>query len=116
LEVATKNEAHKYIAIAHKLLGQVAVARNDLVGGEREFQAALDESQKFPVPVVEWKVYAELGRLKMQSGDSIAAREAFTQASNIVSSIATNIKEDKLRDTFLNSPAVQELQSGGVPV
>ncbi len=52
------------------------------------------------------------GAEKSQSDDSVAAREAFAQAVKIVNSIAANVEEEKLRETFLNSAALQELQNG----
>jgi serine/threonine protein kinase/tetratricopeptide (TPR) repeat protein len=109
LETATRHEAHKYIAVAHKLLGQLAVARGDMAEAERQFAAGLEELRSFSAPLVTWKTYAEIGRMKLQAGDSPGAREAFAQATNILNSIAGSIEEEKLRETFLNSAAVQEV-------
>ena len=54
LETATKFEVHKYIAVAHKLFAEIALAEGDPAKAESEFRRALDEFQKYPVPVVEW--------------------------------------------------------------
>jgi len=58
LETATHYEARKYIAVAHKLLAEVAVARGDWAVGEAELTTALDWLHRYPVPIVEWKTYA----------------------------------------------------------
>jgi hypothetical protein len=50
-----------------------------------------------------------LGRWRSRLGDSLAAREAFVQASAIVRTIAANVTDERLRATFLNSPAVCEV-------
>jgi tetratricopeptide (TPR) repeat protein/tRNA A-37 threonylcarbamoyl transferase component Bud32 len=109
LEIATHYEARKYIAVAHKLLAEVAIARGELAEAEAEFNAALDLLREYPVPIVAWKVYAALGRLRLQLGESQAAREAFTQAMAIINQIAASVNDDQLRATFLNSPAVREV-------
>ncbi|HEX6625886.1 MAG TPA: protein kinase, partial [Pyrinomonadaceae bacterium] len=43
LETATHYEAHKYVAVAHKLLAEVALARRDLPKASAELDAALSE-------------------------------------------------------------------------
>ena len=114
-ETATRHEAHKYIAAAHKLLGQVAVAEGDVAEADRQFAAALEELRTFPAPLVTWKTYAQIGRMKSQVGDYLAAREAFAEAAKILTSIAANIEEEELRQTFLNSTAVQEVVNKAAP-
>ena len=109
LETARHFECHKYIAVAHKLLGQIATTRGDFTEAEKAFNTALDELWEFPVPIVTWKVYAEMGRQKSQSGDTVGSREAFAKAANTVNSIAANVKDEKLRETFLNSAAVKDV-------
>ena len=109
LETATHHEAHKYIAVAHKLLAQVAVASGDRAEAEQQFEAALEELLKYPAPLVAWKVYAELGDLKLQEGDHSSAQEAFAHANTIVNSIAAHVSDARLQATFLNSPAVREV-------
>ena len=64
-ETATHHEARKYIAVAHKLLAEVAAARGDLAEGEKQLTAALDQMREYPVPIVAWKTYAALGRLRL---------------------------------------------------
>src|SRR5207253_2090404 len=93
-------------------LAQAAIARGDLIGGERQIKAALDQLNEYPAPLVLWKTYVVLGRLRSQSGDLSSAREAFAQASAIVKSIASNTDDKGLRQTFLNSPAVKEVLDG----
>jgi serine/threonine protein kinase/tetratricopeptide (TPR) repeat protein len=114
LDTASKYEAHKYIAVAHKLMAQIAIAEGDTNAAEAEFAAALGELQKYPAPVVTWRIYAELGRLKSNLGDVIAARDAFVQAAEIVNGIATNVADAVLRATFLGSDAVREVMSGAI--
>jgi tetratricopeptide (TPR) repeat protein len=112
LKTATEFEVHKYVAVAHKLLAQVALAEQDMKTAEREYVTALDELGAFPVPLVTWRVCAELGRLRKQVGDHSGAKELFDQAGEIVRSIANEVSDEKLRATFLNSEVVREALSG----
>ena len=111
LETATEYEAHKYIGVAHKLMAQVEIARGDMAEAQKQFAATLEELRKYPAPLVAWKTYAELGRLKLQLGDSSSAHEAFAQAAQIVNSIAASISDESLRTSFMSSPAVKEVVS-----
>ena len=63
-------------------------------------------------PLVAWKTYVVLGRLRRQMGDPESAREAFTRAAVIVGEIAASVREDALCDIFLNSTAVREVVEG----
>ena len=112
LESASHYEAPKYIAVAHKLLAEVAIARGDLTAGETQLNAALDQLREFPAPLVAWRIYAALGRLRLQMGESASAREAFAQAAKIVEQIAANVSDEKLQATFLNSALVREVLEG----
>jgi len=109
LETATHHDARKYIAVAHKLLAEVAIARGDSIQAETELNTALGVLRQYPVPVVTWKTYAMLGRLRLTLGANQAAREAFAQAAGILRQIADNVSDEKLRATFLNSTAVREV-------
>jgi len=112
LEIAVKYEAHKYVAVAHKLLAQVALANNDLAEAQKQFEAGLEELRQFPAPLVEWKIYADLGRLKLRLGDRNAAQAAFAQAGEIVNRIADNTADAELKERFLNSDVVREVLNG----
>jgi tetratricopeptide (TPR) repeat protein len=112
LEIAQGYDAGKYISIAHKLAAEIAIARGDLRTAEAEFKLALDELRQRPVPVVEWKVYAALGRLRVRLNDVEASRIAFARANEIVDMIAGHVDDDGLRALFLNSAAVHEVRAG----
>ena len=70
--------------------------------------AALNQLAGYPVPLVAWKIYSMLGRLRLQLGDGSAA-EALEKASAIVQMIAANVEDEKLRASFLGAPAVREV-------
>jgi len=93
-------------------MAQISIAAGDTAGGKSEFMAALGELEKYPVPVVAWKTYAELGRLQSSLGDSSAARDSFAQAAEIINACAASVADTALRETFLNSDAVREVMSG----
>jgi len=66
--MATRYEIRKYIGEAHKLQAGIAVARGDLESGREELGKSLDVLRAYPCPIVEWKVYADLGPLLTQQG------------------------------------------------
>lgn len=112
LEVATQYQARKYAAVAHRLLADVAVARGARSEADTELNTALDLLRSYPIPVVAWKIYAALGRVRLHSGHHPAAREAFSHAAAIVNQIAANVRDENLRAMFLSSPAAQEVLDG----
>jgi serine/threonine protein kinase/tetratricopeptide (TPR) repeat protein len=112
LDTAKQHEVHKYIAEAHRLKAQIAIAAADPATAETEFAAALEELQRYPAPLVAWRTYADLGRLQSQRGDPTAAKSSFTQAAEIIKVCAANVSDGDLRATFLNSTAVREVMTG----
>ena len=112
LDTANQHQVHKYIAEAHRLRAQLAIAASDPATAEAEFTAALDELHRYPAPLVTWRTYADLGRLQSGRGDQTAAQTAFTRAAEIVNACAANVTDDDLRATFLNSTAVREVMAG----
>jgi tetratricopeptide (TPR) repeat protein len=89
----------------------VEVASGNLAEAEKQLEAALDELRDRPAPLAAWKTYAELGRLKLQLGDSSGAQEAFAQAAEIVNLIAANTAEKELHKMFMDSAPVKEVMS-----
>ena len=105
MATATEHEVHKYIAVAHQLMAKVCIASGDLAAAEQRFDAALAELEKYPAPLVTWKVHAGRAQLKRQMGDADEAEKAAARASEIVDYIAANVSDQKLRDGFLNATA-----------
>jgi len=112
LDSASEYGAHKYVAEAHRLKARIAIASGDTEAAEKEFSAALDELRQHPVPLLEWRTHADLGRLKAELGDAEAARKSFAQAAEIIQSCAASVTDENLRMTFLNSKAVQAVLAG----
>jgi tetratricopeptide (TPR) repeat protein len=108
-ENATRHKVPKYIAIAHKLLAEMAAGRGQLAEAEAELDAALDQLRTHPVPILAWKIYAALGRLRLQRDDDQSARVAFAQAAAIIDTIAAGVNDKRLRSKFLSSEAVREV-------
>ena len=108
LESATRYEARKYIAVAHQLLAEAAIAQDNPAEAEMQLNTALNRLAGYPAPLVAWKIYSMVGRLRLHLSDESAA-EAFEKASTIVQMIAANIEEEKLRASFLGAPAVREV-------
>jgi predicted ATPase len=100
LESATRYEARKYIAVAHKLLAEVAYTREHLVEAEGQLILALEQLASHSVPILTWKIHSMLGELRLQMGNQCAGK-SFDEASAIVWGIASNIEDEALRESFL---------------
>ena len=101
----------KYIAVAYKILGEIAVFQKNEAEAEKQFVAALDVLKEFPVAVESWKINSLLGSLHLQAGRQEAAREAFARAREVVESIASHTTDERLREIFLNSEAVKKVRA-----
>jgi tetratricopeptide (TPR) repeat protein len=105
MAAATEHEVHKYIAVAHNLMARVSMKAGDLEAAEKHFDAAVAELDDYPAPLVEWRVHAGRARLKSKMGDEAGAVDAAARASEIIDLIAGNVKDEKLRNTFLSATA-----------
>ena len=76
LETARLHEARKYVALAHKLLAEIAMNKGDLDLAGAQLRAALDQLAAHPVPIVAWKTYELLGRLREKLEDHSGARRS----------------------------------------
>jgi tetratricopeptide (TPR) repeat protein len=112
LENATRHNARKYIAVAHKLFAKIASLRDDAAGAEKELYAAIAVLEHHPAPLVAWQIYVALGRVQTKMGDTAKARQAFSQAAGIIRLIADQTSDERLRTTFLNRPEVREALAG----
>jgi len=109
---ASHFKTRKYVAVAHKLRSEIAIAEGKPEVARGEYQAALDVLDAYPVPVVRWRVLAGLGKLLSSTGEAEGSLRAFVEAKKIVEEIAANVFDNSLRTTFLESKAVQEVMSG----
>ncbi|HKE57335.1 MAG TPA: AAA family ATPase, partial [Pyrinomonadaceae bacterium] len=112
MAIASEMEARKYVAVAHKLRGQLAIRAGNGAAAKEEFAAALAVLERYQAPLVKWKLLADLGRLQKSEGDQAAAHSAFANAAEIVKQIAANITDESLREIFLTSAAVREVLTG----
>ena len=109
IEIAEGFHARKYIVIGRNFLAAIAEARHDMEEAETQLTAALEVLRQYPTPLIAWKTYAALGRIRLESGANALAREAFEQAAAIIRMIAANVEDERLRTTFLESPPVSKV-------
>jgi tetratricopeptide (TPR) repeat protein len=102
----------KYIAIAHRLLGEIAARWGNFNDAEQELAYSLEPFAANPAPLVEWRNHAALGRVLLHAGGrNAAAREAFSRAAGVLHQISANITDPALRSVFLDVPEVRQVIS-----
>ena len=111
-DMAGEFKARKYVAVAHKLRAEIALARGAGAEAAVELNSALDLLLGYPVPVLEWKVLAALGRVHSAGSDRARAREAFSRSAAIIQQISRNAPDEKFRATFLDCGEVREVFAG----
>jgi tetratricopeptide (TPR) repeat protein len=102
----------KYIAVARRLLGEIAAVNGDAVTAEEELTRSLDPFATHPMPLIEWRNHAALARLLAARKHPAGAREAFKRAETLVRELAGNISDPAPRKVFLEMDAVREVIAG----
>jgi tetratricopeptide (TPR) repeat protein/predicted Ser/Thr protein kinase len=109
---AEEKGAAKYVAVARRLLGEIAAVSGDAVRAEEELTRSLEPFASHPTPLIEWRNHAALGRLLAARKHPAGAREAFKRAETLVRQLASNISDPAPRKVFLEMDAVREVIAG----
>jgi len=109
---AEQKGAAKYIAVARRLLGEIAAVSGDAMTAEEELTRSLEPFATHPMPLIEWRNHAALGRLLAARKHPGGAREAFKRAETLVRELAGNISDPAPRKVFLQMDAVREVIAG----
>ncbi len=109
---AAQNGVAKYVAVARRLLGEIAAVSGDASNAEEELTRSLEPFATHPMPLIEWRHHAALGRVLAAQNRPAAAGEAFKRAEALVHELADNISDPGPRRVFLEMDAVREVIAG----
>jgi tetratricopeptide (TPR) repeat protein len=101
--------SRKYIAWAHKLLGDIAALEERVEDGERHYATALGVLQRYPCPTIAWRILKAAAELARRRKDDSAAASFLGQSRAVVQSLADAIHDDKLRQGFLAARPMRDL-------
>ena len=107
---AERSGSRKNIAKARRLRGQAHLAERRLEEAETELTAALELAREVGSPPQIWKTLARLGDLRSAQGRPEEARRAYAEALSVIDAVAAGLTDEGLRDTFLQSEAVQNVR------
>jgi tetratricopeptide (TPR) repeat protein/predicted Ser/Thr protein kinase len=109
---AEQNGVAKYIAVARRLLGEIAALSGDGTTAEEELTRSFEPFATHPMPLIEWRNHAALGRLLAAQNRPGGAVEAFKRAEALVRALASNIVDPAVRNIFLEMATVREVIAG----
>jgi tetratricopeptide (TPR) repeat protein len=111
LQGAEATRSRKYVAWAHKLLGDIAALEERVEDGERHYATALGVLRRHPCPTIEWKILKAAAELARRQRNDSAGADFLGRARAVVQSLAGAIQDDKLREGFLAAKPVRDLSS-----
>ncbi len=109
LKSAEATQSPKYIAWAHKVLGDIASLEDRVEDARREYEIALQIVDAHPCPTTHWRILKARADLAEKLKDSAAADGFRGRARKVVEGLADSIREEPLRQKFLTSKAIREL-------
>ena len=109
LKTAEATQSPKYIAWAHKVLGDIASLEDRVDDARREYGIALRTVGAHPCPTTYWRILKARADLAMKLKDNAAAEEFQGQARKVAEGLADSIRDEPLRQKFLTSEAIREL-------
>ena len=109
---AEQNDVAKYVTVARRLLGEIALMNGDPNAAEEELTRSLELFEAHPMPLIEWRSHAALGKLLAARDRPAAAREAFLRGEGVVQKLASSISDATLRQSFLGMDAVRQVLAG----
>lgn len=108
-DTAEATQSPKYIAWAHKVLGDIASLEDRVEDARREYGIALQTVDAHPCPTTHWRILVARADLARKLKDTSAVEEFHGHARKVVQGLAESIREEPLRQKFLNSKAIREL-------
>jgi class 3 adenylate cyclase/tetratricopeptide (TPR) repeat protein len=110
LELAENSNSLKNIIKGRRLRGQALLAQGNLNEAEQELMTALKDARQVGNPPQLWQTHVALGDLRHFQGKNDEAYQAYADALSVVDEVASNLKDQSLRDTFLKSGQIQEIR------
>ena len=101
----------KYIAVAHRLLGEAAEMEGRLGDAEEHFSASLRALKANPAPIIEWRILAAFGQMLARAGRPAAAREQFIEAARVIDRI-TSTMNPAIASAFKLQPSARQMIAG----
>jgi tetratricopeptide (TPR) repeat protein len=110
LALAEQSGSKKNIVKGHRLRGQALLVQHELEEAAQEIVTALGLAQQLGNPPQLWKTFVALGDLRRAQGHPEDARQSFRDALTVIDGVATALKDESLRATFLTSPHVRHIR------
>ena len=111
LQLAEPTESRKNLVKGWRLQGQAYCAQGKLAEAEAVLQKALTLAKEVGNPPQLWKTYQALGELYERQDETKQARSAYTNAIEVIDSVASRLQDQQIKQTFLAARPVQELRS-----
>ena len=92
-------------------LGRTEWLSGNLSEAERDFQIALEKANKLGRPELLWQIHHLLAKLFFSKHDFEKAYKESEKAGNIVKTLSENIRDEKLRRSYLEDQRKKELLS-----
>ena len=109
LQHAERTLCRKRIASARKLLGDIAMSDGRPQDAMREFTAALTLLERYPCPLIEWRVLHSAAAAAAAIGEETVGCALLGRAAAVVRSLAGSIRHPEVQASFLRSPQVRGL-------
>jgi tetratricopeptide (TPR) repeat protein len=110
LTLAEQSGSQKNVVKGRRLRGQTLLAQRKLAEAEQEIVTALELAQQLGNPPQLWKTLVTLGDLRWAQGHPEDARQTYRDALTVIDGVATALKDESLRETFLTSPHVRHIR------
>ena len=107
LAIAEPRNVRKHLAWAHRILGDVAMAEEQLSEARAEYEASVSLLDRHHCPLIEWRVLLAAAEAASAGHDTAAAEQYRGRSRQIIHALADSLTEEKLRRQFLGSEAIR---------
>lgn len=95
---------------ANRLMGKIFISKSEFSKAEKKLNEAIADARKVGNPYQLWRTLFTFGRLYEAQGLNQDAREQYREAIQVVENISTTLKDEKIKNTFLNSDSIMRIR------
>jgi tetratricopeptide (TPR) repeat protein len=107
LRSAEMSGSVKNIVKSRRLRGQALLAQGELAAADAELRSAIETARGLGNPPQLWNTLVAVGDLRLADGHPEEARHAYSEAVHVISGVAAQLADERLRQTLLSSAKVQ---------